>query len=199
MSQIADEEQASVKAVAYYLGFFVLQSMANALLVAFYAAQAFGYHESCFSASGHNITRHYEAMFIGGFALHSVVFLDQTFVDPYFRGALTKKIGDTRIMYFICTFIEWLLHLFVLMFTAVVLLLTEFGKYDSKNGVQECMGNFELGPERQWLTNLAISQPVKITLFVVLRYLWVKTPTNFDTESSSSRSDKNQMSPRNSY
>ena len=120
-------------------------------------------------------------------------------MDPYFRGALTKKIGDTRIMYFICTFIEWLLHLFVLMFTAVVLLLTEFGKYDSKNGVQECMGNFELGPERQWLTNLAISQPVKITLFVVLRYLWVKTPTNFDTESSSSRSDKNQMSPRNSY
>ena len=108
--------------------------MANALLVAFYAAQAFGYHERCLTVSGHNFTTQYETMFIIGFIMNSMVFVDQTFVDPYFRGSLIKNNRDTRMMQIVCTFIEWLLHLAVIMFTTVVLLLTEFGKYDSADG-----------------------------------------------------------------
>lgn len=44
-------------------------------------------------------------------------------------------------------FIEWLLHIVVVIFSVMILLLTEFGKSDS-SGVSECMGEFQLGPER---------------------------------------------------
>ena len=59
-------------------------------------------------------------------------------------------------MAMISLFIEWILHLAVLIFSLMILLLTEFGKSDT-GGEPECMGEHQLGPEKQWLSILAIS------------------------------------------
>ena len=99
-------------------------------------------------------------MFIGGFALHSLVFLDQTFVDPFFRGVFQKNESsrgtDARKMQIVGTFIEWLLHLAVITFTTGILFLTMHDDSNSTS-IGECMGVYQLGPERKWLINLAIA------------------------------------------
>ena len=68
-----------------YMIFFTLQLLANALLLALYTVQAFGVeHASCNSIStGVDIAERYTLAFQVGFYLHSVVFLNQTYVGPY--------------------------------------------------------------------------------------------------------------------
>ena len=102
--------------------------MANALTLALFGAQAFGEHVPCLSALGHNLTARFEALFFAGFILHACIFSIQTYVDPYFRGFLAKNERDARVMSYLCLFMEWFLHLLVLVLSLITILLTQFGK-----------------------------------------------------------------------
>ena len=101
------------------------------------------------------MTSHFSLLFMVGFGLHASVFVNQTYVDPCFRGAFVKNRGDVRAAAMISLIIEWLLHIAVVSFSAMVLFLTEYGK--ASGGAAECMGEHQLGPEKQWLTILAIA------------------------------------------
>ena len=70
----ASEQEDEGEKLAYYLAFFVLQCMANALTLALFGAQAFGEHVPCLSALGHNLTARFEALFFAGFILHATIF-----------------------------------------------------------------------------------------------------------------------------
>ena len=73
-----------------------------------------------------------------GFGLHASVFINQTYVDPCFRGAFVKNREDVRTAAMISIIVEWLLHSAVLSFSGVILFLTHLGK--ASDEVAECMG-----------------------------------------------------------
>ena len=81
-------------------------------------------------------------LFMIGFGLHACVFINQTYVDPCFRGAFVKNRDDVRTMAMISLIIEWLLHIAVLSFSILMFDLTEYGKATETTtvGVAECMG-----------------------------------------------------------
>ena len=83
---------------------------------------------SCFSETGHNITQRVKILFQIGFVVHASVFLNQTYLEPFFRGACGKNSTDGKVMAQVSQTIEWILHATVLIHSIIVFVGIGFEK-----------------------------------------------------------------------
>ena len=75
-------------------------------------------------------------MFTIGFSLHATVFANQTYVDPYLRGAFVKQQEhkeygkDNSVTLQVSHILEWVLHSAVVGHSCVVFFLTWYRRAD---------------------------------------------------------------------
>ena len=64
--------------------FYAIQGLMNALLLALFAVAAFVDHPQCYSTGNHtDITKRFTLTYQVGFYMHALVFINQTYIDPY--------------------------------------------------------------------------------------------------------------------
>lgn len=160
-------------------GFFVFyftQVIINALILALFAVQAFGEHGACTSPSGRDLSRSFTYMFGAGFILNTINFLNQTYIDPYFRfqRLYQNEYEDVKKGHssaFVATMncasavLEGIMTLALVTLSAVMLV------YGFNTSGLQCVDNSQkaLASEKTWLIVLAIAQVFKICLYSLLK------------------------------
>lgn len=104
-----------------------------------------------------------------GFSLHAAVFLNQTYIEPYFKLRAVLQSDRTEhqqlsVMTSVSFCLEWVFHLA----TGLLSILMGFVLYSSES--MRCVNERgSLLIEASWLFSLALIQIVKIGLFIYLK------------------------------
>ena len=152
---------------------FCAQLLANALTLALYAVQAFGEHDECVTASGRDITERFTLTFKMGFFLHSAVFVNQTYIDPYFslRSVFNKDKATkstSSILASISYSFDWVMGVAVALLSALMLFQVNSAESRLCHGAG---GSDILTLEAKWLYTLAIWQVIKL---IASTFIWSK-------------------------
>ena len=132
-------------------------------MLALFAVQAFIDHDNCTALATCEHSERLTMTFQYGFALHCAIFVNQVYVEPYYR--FQNAISDDKqisVLAAISQSLENIMHLTTLALSAYMIYQTYIPD------AVDCF-DVKLESERIWLRALAYAQVAKIILFFFLR------------------------------